>query len=66
MIDYAKVRAVQELRFIKPGEEARRNRARRRRNHWSLPDLLGDLAGGLAAIGIQRKDGRRWPASLAY
>lgn len=66
METYAKARALQDLRFIKPSEEARRDRSRRRRNHWSLPDLLGALAGRLAAIGIQRKDGKRRPASPAY
>ncbi|MFP3880800.1 MAG: hypothetical protein ACLFRT_03370 [Actinomycetota bacterium] len=66
MVNYEKARAVQELRYIKPSEEARRDRSRQRRRHWSLPDLLGALAGRLAAIGIQRKDGKRRPASPAF
>lgn len=66
MNDYAKARAIQELRFIKPSEEARRDRPRRRRQHWSLPDLLGALAGRLEALGIKRSDGKTRPASPAY
>lgn len=65
MIDYAKARAIQELRYIKPSEEARRDRSRRRREHWSLPDLLGALAGRLAALGIKLRDGNTHPASPA-
>lgn len=66
MNDYAKARAIQELRFIQPSEEASRDRSRRRRHHWSLPDLLGALAGRLAALGIKHGDGKRHPASPAF
>lgn len=66
MINYAKARAIQELRFIQPSEEARRDRSRPKRNHRRLEDLLGALARWMAALGIRSRDGKRHPASPAY
>lgn len=66
MTDYTKARAIQELRYIKPSEEARRDRSRPKRNHRRLEDLLGALAGWMAALGIRSRDGKRHPASPAF
>ncbi|HUG32625.1 MAG TPA: hypothetical protein VMM14_07025 [Acidimicrobiia bacterium] len=63
MIDYGKVRAIQQLRFGESGEH--RDRRRRKRQYKPLSELLGALAGGLASIGIRRK-GESRPAGPAY
>lgn len=63
MIDYGKVRAIQQFRFGETGEN--RDRRRRKREYRSLKELLGALAGGLASIGI-RGDGQSRPAGPAY
>ncbi len=65
MIDYAKTRAIQEFRFIRPAE-ARKDRTKGRRRHVGLADLIGALAAGLASLGLRSRDGRTRPASPAY
>lgn len=59
MIDYGRVRAIQQFRFGEPGED--RDRRRRKREFRPLSELLGALASGLASIGI-RGDRKSRPA----
>lgn len=66
MINYAKARAIQEFRFIRPAQEARKARTRGRRRHVGLADLIGALAARLASLGLRSRDGRTRPASPAY
>ena len=66
MIIYEKARAIQELRFIRPSEEARRDRAKPKRNHRRLEDLLGAVAGWMADLGIRGRHGGNRPARSAY
>lgn len=66
MINYAKARAIQEFRYFRPAQEARRARTRNRRRHQGLADLIGALAAGLASLGIRSHDGTKRPASPAY
>lgn len=66
MINYAKARAIQEFRFIRPAHEARKARTKNRRRHQGLADLIRALAAGLASLGIRSHDGKKRPASPAY
>lgn len=66
MINYSTARAIQQLRYINPSEEARRDRAKPKRNARPLQDLLAALAGRLADLGMVSRDGKRRPASPAY
>lgn len=66
MINFAKARAIQQLRYINPSEEARHDRAKPKRNPRRLQDLLTALAGRMAALGMVTRDGKRRPASPAY
>lgn len=66
MINYAKARAIQEFRFIRPAQEARKARTRGRRRHMGLADLIGALAEWLASLGLRGGDGKKRPASPAY
>lgn len=63
MIDYRRVRAIQQFRYGESGEH--RDRRRRKREYKALSELLGALASGLASIGT-RGDGESRPASPAY